>query len=141
MKLQIVEDASNQLLSGIERLIKQTGRNVAVYLNAEVSRLYWSIGNYIITEIHYETYSQHGRQILATVSRRLTEMFGKGYTYSALTRMVRIAQIYNEEMFATVSRTLSWSHFIELVSIDKLNKSIAIAQQNAKFFNTENNLL
>ena len=75
MKHQIVENTSNRLLFGIERLIKQTSRNVAVYLNVEISRLYWSIGNYIITEIQYETYSQHGQQILATLSQCLTQIF------------------------------------------------------------------
>jgi len=118
MKPQIIEDVGNRLLVGIEKLIEQTGRNVAVYLNAEISRLYWSIGNYIISGIQYETYSKHGQQILATLSQRLTEKFGKGYTYSALTRMMKVAEVYGEEMFATVSQTLSWSHFIELVSIE-----------------------
>ena len=92
MKLQIIEDISNKLLLGIENLIEQTGKNVAVYLNTEISCLYWAIGNYIVTEMQYETYSRHGQQILATLSQRFVE---------------------------------------------KLNKSIAIAQQNAKFLNTE----
>lgn len=80
MELQILEEASNQLLFGIEKLINQTGKHVAVYLNTEISRLYWSIGNHIAVEMQYETYSQHGKQILATLSQRLTEKFGKGYT-------------------------------------------------------------
>ena len=118
MKLQIIEDTSNHLLSGIEKLTEQTGRNVAVYLNTKISRLYWAIGNHIVTEMQYETYSQHGQQILATLSQTLTEKFGKGYTYSGLNRMIKVAEAYDEEMFATLSRTLSWSHFIELVSIE-----------------------
>ena len=118
MKLQIIENTSNQLLSGIERIIERTGKKVAVYLNAEISQMYWSIGDYIVSEMQYETYSQHGQQILATLSRTLTERFGKGYSHSALTRMIKVAEAYNEEMFATVSQTLSWSHFIELISIE-----------------------
>ena len=81
---------TNRLLLGIETLIEQAGRSIAVYLNTEISRLYWIIGNYIVTEMQYETYSQHGQQILATLSQRLTEKFGKGYTYSALTRMISV---------------------------------------------------
>jgi len=128
MNPQIIEDTSNQLLFGIEQLIEKTGRNAAVYLNAQISCLYWSIGNYIITQMQYETYSQHGQQILATLSRTLTEKFGKGYTYSGLNRMVKVAEIYDEEMFATVSRTLSWSHFIELVSIEDATKRLFYQQ-------------
>lgn len=128
MKPQFIEDTSNQLLLGIEKLIGQTGRNVAIYLNTEISRLYWSIGNHIITEMQYETYPQHGQQILATLSQRLTEKFGKGYTYSALTRMIKIAQTYNEKIFATLSQELSWSHFIELVSIENTTKRLFYQQ-------------
>jgi len=93
MEIANINNKSNQLLFGIEQLIEQTGRNVAVYLNTQVSRLYWSIGNYIITEMQYETYSQHGRQILATLSQTLTEKFGKGYSYSAL-RFKYLISIY-----------------------------------------------
>jgi hypothetical protein len=92
-----VANKSTQLLLGIERLIEQTGKNVAVYLNTQISRLYWTIGNYVIAEMQYETYSQHGQQILATLSQQLTEKFGKGYSYSALTRMIKIAEAYDEE--------------------------------------------
>jgi predicted nuclease of restriction endonuclease-like (RecB) superfamily len=119
---------TTRLFLGIETLIEKAGRSIAVYLNAEISRLYWSIGNYIITEMQYETYSQHGQQILATLSQKLTEKFGKGYTYSALTRMIKVADTYNEEMFATVSRKLSWSHFIELVAIENPAKRLFYQQ-------------
>jgi hypothetical protein len=108
-----ITESSNRLLQGIETLIEHTGRQVAVYLNSTISCLYWSIGNYIAKEIGYETYSDYGRKIFATLSRKLSEKYGKGYTYSALTRMVRVAEAYPDEMFATLSQTLSWSHFIE----------------------------
>ena len=87
-----VDEKTNRLLRGIGQLIEQTGKDVAVYLNTAVSRLYWSIGSHIITELHYETYSEYGQQILATVSQRLSERFGKGYSYSALTRMMKVAE-------------------------------------------------
>ena len=119
---------TNRLLIGIETLIEKAGRNAAVYLNAEISRLYWAIGNHIVSEMQYETYSQHGQQILATLSQTLTEKFGKGYTYSGLNRMIKVAEAYNEEKFATVSRTLSWSHFIELAAIENPVKRLFYQQ-------------
>lgn len=125
---QIIENTSNRLLTGIRNLIEQKGRNVAFYLNTEISRLYWSIGNYIVAEVQYETYAQYGRQILATLSQELTLNYGKGYTYSALTRMIKVSDAYNEEMFATLSQTLSWSHFVELVSIDYKTKRLFYQQ-------------
>jgi predicted nuclease of restriction endonuclease-like (RecB) superfamily len=42
--------------------------------------------------------------------------------------MIKVAEAYNEEMFATVSQTLSWSHFIELVSIEDSTKRLFYQQ-------------
>ena len=119
-----IAKSSNRLLFGIEKLIEQASRNVAVYLNTTISRLYWAIGSYIVTEMQYAPYSEYGQEILATLSQRLTEKFGKGYSYSALTRMIKVAEAYSEEMFATLSQTLSWSHFIELVAIEDTAKRL-----------------
>lgn len=126
----IVQDSSKVLYSKIEVLIKQKGRHIAKYLNVEISQLYWSIGNFIITEIDYQTYSQYGQQIIATLSQQLTKSFGKGYSYSALTRMIKVAQTFNKEMFATLSQTLSWSHFIELAAIEDSTKRLFYQQMS-----------
>ena len=113
---------TNHLFLGIETLIEKTGRNAAVYLNTEINRLYWSIGNHIITEMGFETYSQQGRQILATLSQALTEKFGKGYTYSGLNRMIKVAEAYSEEKFATLSllKTLPKGCFINKCASSKI---------------------
>ena len=79
---------------------------------------FWNVGKYIIDDMEYQTYSAYGQKILATLSQRLTARYGKGYTYSALTRMLKVARIYNDrEMFVKLSQTLTWSHFIELITI------------------------
>ncbi|MFV0555439.1 MAG: DUF1016 N-terminal domain-containing protein [Mangrovibacterium sp.] len=126
--MQIVQNTTNRLFPSIEELIEQKGRNLARYLNVEISQLYWSIGNRIISEVEYQTYSQYGQQIIATLSQRLTLRFGKGYSYSALTRMIKVAEIFPKEMFATLSQTLSWSHFIELISIEDPTKRLFYQQ-------------
>ena len=59
------------------------------------------------------------------MSQRLTARYGKGYTYTAVTRMMKVARLYgDEEMFATLSQTLTWSHFLELVTIEDNNKRL-----------------
>ncbi|MDR0970409.1 MAG: PDDEXK nuclease domain-containing protein [Lentimicrobiaceae bacterium] len=126
-----ITESSNRLLQGIETLIEHTGRQVAVYLNSTISCLYWSIGNYILIELQYEMYSRQGQQILATLSQTLTKKFGKGYTYSGINRMIKVANAYRDgEKFATLSRTLSWSHFIELVSIEDSTKRLFYQQMS-----------
>ena len=124
----IIQDTQNRLLPEIILLIEQKGKHLARFLNTEISCLYWSIGHHIITKVEYQTYSQYGQQIVVTLSQQLTAKFGKGYTYSALTRMVKVAETFDEAMFATLSQTLSWSHFIELISIEDATKRLFYQQ-------------
>ncbi len=106
------------MLDGIAEIISVSKHKVAVSLNAEITLLYWSIGDFINKELKSKDVSTYGKQILATLSQELTKMFGKGYSYTALTRMSKIAAIIERENVATVSQHLSWSHFIELSGIE-----------------------
>lgn len=114
-KIEHVGTSARQLFIGIEKLIHNTKQQVALYLNSTLNRLNWSIGYYIISEIKYEVYSDYGKQILATLSQELTTNFGKGYSYSALTRMIKVADEYNEEMFATLSQTLNYKNQLQKI--------------------------
>ena len=50
-------------------------------------------------------------------------------TYSALTGMMKVARVYSErEMFAMLSQTLSWSHFLELITIKDPTKRLFYQQ-------------
>lgn len=116
------EEAYSKLFNSLRELIQTSKQQAVVYLNQATNHLYWSIGNYILKELKHEVYSGYGKQTLATLSQQLTETFGKGYSYSALTRMIKVADNYPEEMFATLSQQLSWSHFVELISIEDPTK-------------------
>lgn len=113
---------SNKLFKSIAELIGNTQNRVAISLNAETTLLYWSIGNYINTDLKASGQITYGSKILATLSQQLTQSFGKGYTYTALTRMCKVAIAIDEPNIATLSQQLSWSHLIELAAIDDLIK-------------------
>ncbi len=51
---------------------------------------------------------------------RLTNELGKGYTFTALSRMRQFYILHKK--FATVSQTLTWSHYVELLPIGDINK-------------------
>ena len=69
--------------------------------------LYWQIGEYINRELLKEDRGVYGAKILATVSQDLTKTFGKGYSYSALTGMCKVAKSFDAEIAATVSQQLN----------------------------------
>ncbi|MCQ2310209.1 MAG: DUF1016 N-terminal domain-containing protein [Paludibacteraceae bacterium] len=108
----------NQILNGLRQLIETTKQQVLIYVNQQVSMQYYAVGKYIVENLHTDAYSDYGKQILATVSQTLQREYGSGYSYSALTRMIfKVAQ------YVTQLPDKQWF-------IDKLNRSIAIAQAN-----------
>lgn len=120
---------SDHLYDGVAAIIDNARLQVSAYVNAQVSMTFWNVGKYIIDDMDYQTYSAYGKKILATLSQRLTARYGKGYTYSALTRMMKVARIYKDrEMFAMLSQTLSWSHFLELITIEDPTKRLFYQQ-------------
>lgn len=112
--------ASTEILRDIRHWIEQARAKVATTVNAELTALYWRIGHRLQAEILKGDRADYGKEILATLSQQLTQDFGTGFSYSALTRMVKFSQSFpDRQMVATLSQTLSWSHFRELLPLEK----------------------
>ena len=118
----IILDIGKTLFEGITHLIDSTRKKVALNLNSETTFLYWGIGNYINTELKGKNKLSYGTKILATLSQQLTRAYGKGFTYTALTRMCKVASIIDKKNIATLSQQLSWSHLIEFSGIENDTK-------------------
>ena len=72
----------------------------------------------------------YGEGIIKEYSKRLTNEFGKGYTFTSLTRMKKFYNLI--EKLATVSQHLSYGHYVELLpysDIDKINYYIKIIEE------------
>ena len=108
------------LVTDVRDMIKQTFSGVAHTVNAGMTFLNWRIGKRIQMEVLKYERSEYGKRIIATLSQDLSAEFGRGYSYSALTRMVKFAEVFPEgEIVATLSQQLSWSHFMELLPLDQ----------------------
>ena len=126
-----LEQISSNITKGVGKIIEQSKGSIAVYLNNKVVLTYWNIGKYIAEEIDSVGEEKYGTKIVATVSQQLAERYGKGYTRTAVSRMVKIARLYNDEkIVATLSQHLTWSHFIELAAIPKPNKRLFYQQMS-----------
>jgi len=108
-----------KLLNDIVQLIQHGQLRVATEVNSTIVLLYWSIGKRINDDLLEEKRGEYGDKIIESVSQQLSSEFGKGYSRSALFRMVRFSKLYpNSEIVATVSRQLSWSHIVVLCQIE-----------------------
>lgn len=112
--------SSAKLLGDIRKMIEETRSVVAATVNAGLTLLYWRIGKRINEEILKGKRADYGDQILATLSQELTQDYGNGFSYSALTRMVKFAECFPvSQIVATLSQSLSWSHIRELLPLDQ----------------------
>jgi len=100
------------------RLIETAKHNVSVTVNTGLTILYRQIGNRIRQDILKEKRAEYGKEILATLSQELTKEYGNGFSYSALTRMVRFVEVFpKKKIVSTLSRQLSWSHFVAILPL------------------------
>ena len=112
--------ADKALIHDIRRMIDKTRTLVASAVNAGLTKLYWEIGKRIHQEILKGDRADYGKQILATLSQELSQSYGSGFSYSTLTRMVKFYESFQDEkIVATLSQQLSWSHFRELLPLEK----------------------
>lgn len=118
VKSKEIQQYSSELLPGIAHIIESSRKRVAVSVLSESTLMYWNIGDYINNNFKTNNRTEYGGKILATLSQQLTEQFGKGYTYTALTRMCKVAALFDNENIATLSQQLSWSHLIELTTVE-----------------------
>jgi predicted nuclease of restriction endonuclease-like (RecB) superfamily len=111
--------APDRLLHDLRSLIRQTREGVAQAVNSALVLLYWQIGQRIRTEILKEKRADYGEQIVPTLSAQLVPDFGRGLSARNLFRMIRIAEVFpDRDVVATLSRSLGWSHFVEIIPLD-----------------------
>jgi predicted nuclease of restriction endonuclease-like (RecB) superfamily len=111
--------AADNLLGDIRALIEQARQVVARTVNSAMVALYWQIGKRIREDVLHEQRAEYGEQIVATLSAQLTVEYGRGYTEKGLRRMIQFAERFpDEQIVATLSRQLGWSHFVEIIPLE-----------------------
>lgn len=116
MKKEVTLQGS--LITDLRTLINEARNKVALIVNTEITLLYWHIGKRINEEVLGNQRAEYGKQIVSTLSTQLTKEYGRGFELRNLRRMMQFAELFPDfQIVATASQQLSWSHFIELLSI------------------------
>ena len=106
------------LLGELRVLIERARERVAVAVNRELVLLYWDLGQRVRVEILGEERADYGERIVATLSRQFFREFGKGYSRANVFRMMQFAETFPDRAAVeTLSATLSWSHFVEVLAL------------------------
>ena len=122
------------LLGDIRALIEASRQRVASAVNAELTLLFWRIGQRIHTEVLAGQRAGSGDEILPTLAEQLVRDYGRSFADKNLRRMVQFAVTYpNEPIVVTLSRQLSWSHFVALLPLkDPLQRDYYVQMASAE---------
>ena len=115
----VVPAPADSLHAELRALIASSRQRLAGAVNAELTRLYWSVGERLRTEVlGGADRAKYGDQLINRVGEQLAQEFGRGFEAKNLRRMVQFAQTFPQtEIVATLSRQLSWSHFVNLLPL------------------------
>ncbi|MBS0368108.1 MAG: DUF1016 family protein [Proteobacteria bacterium] len=99
-------------------LIATSRQRLAATVNAELTLLYWRIGQRLATEVLGGERARYGVQLMDRLGERLAHEFGRGFEPKNLRRMVQFAQAFPDaEIVASLMRQLSWTHFLQLLPL------------------------
>ena len=80
---------------------------------------YYQVGKLLVDAQGGETRAKYGNGLIKEYSKRLINEVGKKYNYKTLLKM-RQFYLFSQK-FATVSRQLTWSHYVELLKFENIN--------------------
>lgn len=124
--------AVNQLVDRISGLLGNARRAIVQSVNHTMVLTYYEIGRMIIEEEQNgNKRADYGKQLTKTLSRKLTEDFGKGFSKRNLEQMRQFylvyskaqtlsAQFENNQQYSKFQ--LSWSHYLKLMRIEDENE-------------------
>jgi predicted nuclease of restriction endonuclease-like (RecB) superfamily len=102
----------------LRTIIASSRQRLAGAVNAELTRLYWSVGRRLATDVLGGERAQYGSQLLDLLGQRLSKEFGSGIEARNLRRMVKFSQAFPSlQILSAVSTKLSWSHFVAIVAL------------------------
>jgi len=136
----IVENPS-KLFNDVCNLIDSAKSRVASTANIEMTLLYWQIGKCVNNDLLDGQRADYGKQIVSQLATQLQTVYRiKGFEVRSIRRMMQFARLFPDIQIVSQAATqLSWSHFIELLFLNKEMKTHNSNQQilkTSKYVNT-----
>ena len=104
-------DTEQLLFTDVALLIEESKKYVAHTVNTTLSILYWKIGKRINLEVLQNKRAEYGKQIVVSLTRQLTEKYGKGWDEKTLRHCLRSAETFSENLIISATqRQLGWTH-------------------------------
>ena len=125
---------ADSLHAELRALIASSRQRLAVAVNAELTRLYWNVGQRLRTEVlGGADRAKYGDQLIKRAGDQLAQEFGRGFEAKNLRRMLQFAVAFPDaEKVASLMRHLSWTHFLQLLPVKTEPARWFYAQQSVE---------
>ena len=85
--------------------------------------LYWTIGQYIVCTVLENNKAECGQKVVENLTQKLLLNYGKGFDKASLFRIIKFYREFpDNQIVATLSQQLTWSHFVVLLPIEDETK-------------------
>ena len=113
-----IDESTNRLFLEISSLIGTTKKRIYNRASSETVLLFWKIGKRINEDILNNERAEYGKKVVQEVAELLTTMYGTSFEAKNLRRMIQFSEIFDDfQIVVTLSRQLTWSHFLVLIPI------------------------
>lgn len=131
-KIKILNNDEHHLFAELVEIIDVGQRQVAINVNSGLMIIFWQVGKRINDFILDNQRADYGKQIVVTLSRKLQAKFGNNFEEKNFRRMLQFASEFQDfENVVTLSRYLSWSHFLTIIPLQTAEKQQYYAIQTA----------
>lgn len=143
-----MNNIESAFLQNVSNLLKQARKNAKTAVNLSMVYTYYEIGKRIVQEEQNgQERADYGKYLIKELSKYLTKQFGKGFSITNLKQMRQFYLIYtNDQIGQKVSDQfnnlpmtdngrkffLSWSHYLKLMRIDKVDERHFYEIESAK---------
>ncbi|WP_439490695.1 PDDEXK nuclease domain-containing protein [Algoriphagus sp.] len=113
-----MKDKDKLLFQELARIIENGKSQLAAQVNSALTLVYWQVGHRINTHILENQRAEYGKEIITKVATQLSNAYGKSFQERNLRRMIQFCILFPDlQKLSPLATKLSWSHFVELLSI------------------------
>lgn len=111
------EVISVNFYENIKKLMNESRKHVANYVNTTMLFTYWNIGKMIVEEQGGSSKAKYGDKLIAELSRQMTLDFGKGFDERSLRKIRQFYLMY--PIWDSVRPELTWTHYRTLMRVEE----------------------
>jgi predicted nuclease of restriction endonuclease-like (RecB) superfamily len=112
-------ESKNNLYKQISELLNQARKSVLQSVNTTITKTYYEIGKLIVEEEQNGSVrAEYGKKLIESISNKLSEEFGKGFSQRNLEQMRQFYLTYSKTQTVSAEFRLSWSHYLKLMRIE-----------------------